>query len=186
MKKKCLKLNVFPWLELYKKQYYTNEELFAISKNYKLNKYNCKTIQSKDFTRKDIEIQLKYLSTLPKEYIQILQLYTLFDSDEINKYLRNSNKKISNILIHKINILRKIINNSPPFTQDYKFYRFVTDDFYLENIKINDVFYNKFAEQQIILTTYQPIGYVIIMLSQNNLFQYRWGKFKIYIEKQLK
>jgi len=77
--------------------------------------------------------------------LSMIQFYTLQGSSMFNLYLRNlvSYKSKNKYLESLIDPMWKLILSSPPFDNDYIFYRFVSNDDYLQNIDIGDFFIEK-------------------------------------------
>lgn len=76
----------------------------------------------------------------------VIQYYSLIGSYFINNYLRNTNNNIiyKNIVLE--NIITKLWNviiTAPAFDNDIYVYRFINNDVFLENLQIDDIYYDK-------------------------------------------
>ena len=135
------------------------EILFDGEKHYQI----CKLISNNDVNKELILDHTKYINNSDAKYL--IQYYSLYGSYFINKFLRNyiqvKNNKIiydkdnltKSSLVHNITSkLVKVVNNSPPLDNDYILYRFVTDDSYLNKIKVGE----HFIETGFMSTTRDP------------------------------
>ena len=152
--------------------YFTLKEIQNIALNNRIdtkmdqNKL-CNAIIKNEINYQLLLIHKKYM--LSSGAIDLVRYYTLQGSSTINKYLRNlTNYDYQNIHLENIiNPMWKLVLQSPEFDKNYVFYRFVHNDFYLENLKIGDVY----TEQGFLSTTRDPFynadfgfGFILIKI----------------------
>ena len=126
--------------------YYKKSELDNLIKNYSINdpiikdhsKY-CDIINEFEINAEILLLHQIYLNyNLTKAYVQF---YSLLGSFLFNNYLRNYDKFNKDLELEKhiINFYR-IINKAPEFNKNYTLFRFISNDDYLNELKINDIF----------------------------------------------
>ncbi len=168
----CKKKSFIPYFE-HLTPYYSKDELINLGLNMgKIKKLNkevlvdpeihykiCKRISKNDVNSELILKNCSYIKNSDSK--NLIQYYSLYGSFFINKLLRDifnskgklNSTKINNELI--INFAEKLnlaIRSAPKFDQDYIVYRFISDDSYLNKLKIGDLF----TETGIMSTTRDP------------------------------
>lgn len=135
----------------------------------------CKIIQLNDISSK---ILLKHQNhIIDSGSVGLIQYYTLQGSFFINQYLRQStsysfrNDYLENI----ISDMWKLVLDSPAFDRDYILYRFISEDSYLSNLKIGDIFQDKGFTS----TTRDPFY-------RTDLYKFGFILIKIRIPKNIK
>jgi len=176
----CIKPSYLPY-QNYQSPYYTKSELISMALNLKLipddnikpwsyKKSQLKTIceQLADYeisTKTLLHNQLYILYNNAKSYIQF---YSLFGSYYFNNYLRTKTNIIKDIdLESHIQNMLIIIKKSPALESNFEVYRFIENDDYLENVKINSIY----DENSFISTTRNPFyakdnvfGFILIKI----------------------
>jgi hypothetical protein len=148
----CKRNSFHPYLR-YLKPYYSKLELIKSGKNNKILKnikninifdekihYKiCKIISKNDISRE--EIKKSNLNIINNKLISLLTYYSFFGSFKFNNFLRNQEKeKISKFEYENIKKITNLIKDSPKLEKDYYFYRFLSNDDFLEKLKIGDNF----------------------------------------------
>lgn len=196
----CKKKSFIPYFN-HLKPYYSKDELINLGLNMnaisKINKETlinddkhyeiCKLISNNDITKELILSHTEYIKKSKSKYL--IMYYSLYGSYFMNKFLRNyftikndkliTNSKFmttSNIILNFTNKLINTINNAPAFDNDYILYRFVTDDSYLKNLKVGNIF----VETGFMSTTRDPF------YSNNNENEFGFILLKIRIPKNIK
>lgn len=169
------------------KPYYTKDEIVNLALNNKLLKEDkikslvnedykelCKKVKQYDI--KKINLIQHYNHIVIYNEISLIQYYSLTGFSILNFYLRNENAPQNDYFDKIIYTITKLIKNSPNFDEDYYVYRFVNDDEFLKDIKINDIF----IEKGFLSTTRNPFYKENI---NNNTFG--WNLLKIKIPKSI-
>ena len=135
--------------------YYKKNELIKLALNNNLIKksislidlnneeeYNiCKIVSKNDVDFNIILIHTEYI--LKSNYKSIIKYYSKYGSFFINKFLRGEDNYVSNNLLKMTKEMINLVINAPPLDKDYQFYRFITNDNYLSQLNINDIFIDK-------------------------------------------
>jgi len=144
------KISYLPFL--YKsKPYYSRKEIINMGLNFgdikpdktyydkdNLNKLYYKIIKH-DFSSRILLENLYYINKQKSH--NIIQFYTFHGSYYMNFYLRNIKNKIKDeYLENLIKYLWKLILNAPVIKKDKYVYRFISDDYFLQNLQINDIY----------------------------------------------
>ena len=134
------------------KPYYTKIELIKLGQNMNLLKEDidpefllkeeihydiCKKVSKNDVSFDEIKIHSDYI--INTDIISWITFYSFFGSFLFNKHLRN-NIEIDSFLNEGLNKIINAINSSPKLNNEYDMYRFVQDDSFIKNMKINDYF----------------------------------------------
>ena len=156
----CLKPSFVPFITM--KPYYTKSELInlALNMNLKLSdnmEEICKTVSKNDIDSNTILAHQQYIKQRAKAYVQ---LYSLLGSCYWNFYLRNECYR-DLYVENQIKQLYNIVHDAPSLNKDYWVYRFVSNDDYLNHLKVGDIFH----EKSFISTTRNPF-----YDTKNNLF----------------
>lgn len=131
--------------------YYSKKELLYFAENLEINTHDKLSVLSDDelcdiITQVDIssDILLKHMSYISKNNdIDIIQFYSMQGSSIMNQHLRNM-EKYKDADIEKLIIsLWKCIKLAPNFDKNYTLFRFITNDVFLQNLKINDIYIEK-------------------------------------------
>lgn len=146
------------------KPYYSRMELIKLGQNMDIMKkfdpkriidkdlhYKiCKKISNNDISRKEIRRFNKYL--INQKCLNWICFYSFTGSYLMNDFLRN--RKITNdkVLFDGINKISNVIKNAPSLEKDCYFYRFVSDDSFLSDIKIGQTF----VDEGFLSTTRDP------------------------------
>lgn len=173
--------------------YYTSNELYFLGFDWDLI-YNAKLTSNElkklcgQITQYDIpgktllDHQMYIYSTYT---IGLVKHYSLYGSYYINSYLRKSlcclldtcnvieknDNIIRNInLENQINLMINLIKKSPPFIKNHTVYRFIQNDDYIKDLKINDIY----TDPSFVSTTRDPFHY-----QQNYQFGFILMKIKI-------
>lgn len=112
-------------------------ELIDQDKHYEI----CKLISKNDVNFELIKEHFQYI--IDNELINIIKFYSLYGSCDINHFLRTyfkDNIKNSKLIVDTSLYLYNKITKAPPLTDNYYFYRFVTNDDYLKDLEIGDTF----------------------------------------------
>jgi hypothetical protein len=132
------------------KPYYTRIEMINLAKNAGEDIKNtindeqikelCKKISNNDITYKTLLDHKKYMVTTSS--IGLVQFYTFQGSFMMNQYLRSMTiYKNKNVYLEElIKPMWKLILSAPKFDKKYTLYRFIKNDDYISNLKINDTF----------------------------------------------
>ena len=146
----CKKNSFNPYIR-YLKPYYTKPEIVKLGQNMGLIKnvkpedliekyYNiCKKISNNDFSFD--EIKNNTIDIINNKTQSDICFYSFIGATLLNRFLRNQNIYTINTFFY--NRLINIINTvkiSKPLEKDYKIYRFLSDDSFLQNLKIGDFF----------------------------------------------
>jgi hypothetical protein len=135
--------------------YYNKNELIKLALNNQLIKKNisidvlnnqqeyeiCKIVSKNDVDFNIILTHTQYLLSSKKK--AVIKYYSKYGSFFINKFLREEEKLVSKMLYQMTFEMINLIENAPILDKDYIFYRFITNDNYLEDLKINDIFMDK-------------------------------------------
>jgi len=110
--------------------YYDKKKLYSL----------CEKIIENDISRKIIIAHQNHI--INENKIGLIQYYSFMGSSLINHYLRTQETYIfKNELIENITLsMNNLIINAPAFDKDYILYRFVNNDSYISDLKINDIF----------------------------------------------
>jgi hypothetical protein len=177
----CPKPSFIPYL-LTTTPYYTRSELINLALNQNIIKPSdkfydlqdllklCNIISNNDINANTLIKHQEYI----QNYKYLIKNFTFLSSSKYNRYLRNDNIK-DKYIENNINQIKELINNSPEFDKDYYIYRFISDDSFLENLKVGQIF----VDRGFISTTRNPFydGY-------NNVFGYILLKIKIPKKKK--
>jgi hypothetical protein len=132
--------------------YYNRTELINLALNMELIKPDktyytpdkikelCKLVKKNDISAVTL---LQHKEHIFKHHaIHLIQHYTLNGSYFFNKYLRNvGGSEIKNQLLEEnITPVWKLILSAPAFDKSYTVYRFVDSDYFLEHLKVGDIF----------------------------------------------
>jgi hypothetical protein len=172
----CPKPSFIPYL-LTTNPYYTRSELINLALNQNIikpsDKYYdlqdllklCNIISNNDINSNTLIKHQEYI----QKYKYLIKNFTFLSSSKYNKYLRSPTKQ-DKLLEENINNIKKLIKQAPEFDKDYYIYRFVSDDSFLQNLKVGEIF----VDRGFISTTRNPFydGY-------NNVFGYVLLKIKI-------
>ena len=136
------------------KPYYLRSEILNLASNIGIklkDKYYdeadiqdmCKVIRENDISAKILLDHQKYM--INENKVGLIQYYSLHGSYYINQYLRGLVKySHKNDYLEKlIYPMWKLVANAPAFDNDYVLYRFISDDSFLKNIEIGDVYMDK-------------------------------------------
>lgn len=128
----------------YVKPYYTKKELTCMALNSNLKVTDelqlCSIVSQSDISAK---LLLKHRSYLIKtNNINVIQYYSLNGSSHMNAYLRRPNYK-NDILESNILKMWNVVHNAPALEKDHIVYRFINDDSFISELKVNDVFIDK-------------------------------------------
>ena len=144
----CVKSSFIPFFK-HIKPYFTKEELIYSALNSSLIKEIdeskidlvkiCDLVTKNSILAKDILAHHNYIMKEGKQ--NLIKNYTFYDSYFFNNCLRNDNI-FDEIIYKNIVLLDKLIHNAPVFSNDIIVYRFITDDSYLKNLKVNDIYVN--------------------------------------------
>ena len=136
---------------LQSKPYYTRSEIINTGLNYgdikeddtyydpeKLKNVYNKIIKS-DFNSDILLEHLLYIND--NNCGNLIRFYTFTGSYYINNYLRDTKNNIKDKLMEKmIEKMWKLILNAPKLNSEKVVYRFIDDDFFLKNLKINEIY----------------------------------------------
>lgn len=163
------------------KSYYTKKEIINMSLNfnyinifekkktydndYLLKLYN--KIIKQDFNSSLLLNNLYYIYKTNNE--DIIKFYTFHGSYYINYYLRDTKNKIKdNFLEYLIKKLWNIILNAPKLKTEKIVYRFISEDFFLSNLKINDIYQDKgflsTTRNQFYDVNSEKFGYILLKI----------------------
>ena len=146
----CKKNSFSPYIR-YLKPYYTKPEIVKLGQNMGLIKnvkpedliekyYNiCKKISNNDFSFDEIKNNTSDI--INNKTQSDICFYSFIGATLLNRFLRNQNIYTINTFFY--NRLINIINTvkiSKPLEKEYKIYRFLSDDSFLQNLKIGDFF----------------------------------------------
>ncbi len=133
------------------KPYYSKTEIINMSLNMgktfdvsKLTEKNidelCEFVKNNDINSEILLEHQKHI--INNDMLGLIQYYTIQGSANLNSYLRNpSFSHHENIIYNKIIMnLWNLCNTAPDFDKNYIVYRFIKDDTFLNNIKINDIY----------------------------------------------
>lgn len=160
------------------KPYYSMDELYYLAIDWDL-------IQRPTFSTEQVTSLCNYIcnydidgqTLLDHQYyiynnknIGLIKHYSLYGSYYINNYLRNT-QKFKNITIeNQINSMIKLIKNCPKFLKSHTVYRFIKEDFFIDELKIGDIY----VDSSFMSTTRNPFKY-----QENYNFGYILLKIKI-------
>merc|ERR1712224_374463 len=94
-------------------------------------------------TREDISSKIiidHYKHIVKNNMYYFVKNFTFYGSSVINKFLRTSK---NNDIVENYNRMYQLIANAPKFDKNYYVYRFVSNDLFLQNLNIGDVFTDK-------------------------------------------
>jgi hypothetical protein len=141
--------------------YYTRSEIINMALNLNLIKSDmtvytpdklqslCKIVEENDINALTL---LKHQLYIQKNHAQhIIYYYTFYGSLYYNRYIR-SDSIYDPYINSKINDLFKLIKKGPPFEKDHIVYRFISNDEYLSDVKINGIY----TENSFISTSRNP------------------------------
>lgn len=133
------------------KPYYTRSEIINLALNmgikleekyYEPEDVNnlCSIISSNDISSKILLDHQKYI--IDNNKVGLVQYYTLQGSYFINQYMRNlSSYDYRNYYLESlITPLWELVNNAPSFDKTYTLYRFISNDNYLKDLSIGDMY----------------------------------------------
>ena len=101
----------------------------------------CKKISQNDISRNEIK---KFNDLIIKEKcISWLSYYSFVGSYIMNNFLRNNEIIINENLFNGLIKINNTIKKSPNLDNDYFFYRFISTDDFLKDIKVGDTFIDK-------------------------------------------
>jgi hypothetical protein len=132
--------------------YYTKLELIKLGKNMgvinnvdqkkilnkELHYKICKKISNNDISREEIKKFNQYL--IKEKCLNWICFYSFTGSYLLNNFLRDSDGIINKHLYEGLNKINNVIKNAPKLDKDYYFYRFISDDDFLKDIKIGQTF----------------------------------------------
>lgn len=145
----CSRPSFIPYLQS-STPYYTRSELINLALNLKLIKPSekfydiedilklCDQISSNDIKGETLMKHQEYI----KDYKYLIKNFTFMSSSKYNRYLRNK-ENTDLILENTIGKIVNLINNAPAFDKDYYIYRFISDDFFLQDLKVGQIFVDK-------------------------------------------
>jgi hypothetical protein len=161
----CKRNSFHPFI-YYLKPYYTKNELIKLGQNMNLieekikpedlidetKHYDiCKKISNNDVSFD--EIKEDSLKIIEHKTIADICFYSFIGAALINRFLRNQNDfKIDNFFYQRIKNVTKTIKQSTPLDKEYQIYRFISDDDFLKNLKVGDIF----SDAAFISTTRDP------------------------------
>jgi hypothetical protein len=134
------------------KPYYTKIELIKLGQNMDLVKEDldpefllkedihydiCKKVSKNDVSFEEIQIHSDFI--IKSDIISWVTFYSFYGSFLFNKHLRN-NIQINSFLNEGLIKIVKAINSSPKLNNEYEMYRFIQDDSFIKNMKVNDYF----------------------------------------------
>lgn len=136
------------------KPYYTKLELIKLGQNMKIidniniekllnQDYHfliCKKVSSNDVSFDEIEQHTNHI--IDSNVISYITFYSFFGSYLYNNLLRN-NKTINNFIYEGINNIVETIKTSPKLNNDYFIYRFIWNDYFIKDIKVGDIYFDK-------------------------------------------
>lgn len=151
----CKRNSFHPFI-YYLKPYYTKNELIKLGQNMNLieekitpedlidesKHYDiCKKISNNDVSFD--EIKEDTLKIIENKTIADICFYSFIGAALVNRFLRNQNDfKIDKFFHQRIKNVAKTINQSTPLDKEYQIYRFISDDDFLKNLKVGDIFYD--------------------------------------------
>jgi hypothetical protein len=160
------KRNSFNPFIYYLKPYYTKNELIKLGQNMNLLEEKikpedlidetkhyeiCKKISNNDVSFD--EIKEDTLKIIENKTIADICFYSFIGAALINRFLRNqSDFTIDKFFYQRIQNVSKTIKQSTPLEKDYQIYRFISDDDFLKNLKVGDIF----SDAAFISTTRDP------------------------------
>jgi hypothetical protein len=141
----CIRPSFLPIFR-YINPYYTKTELIYLALNIGIWKedYNidtiCSSVSDNDINcKKLLEHQIFIKKNNADNYIKY---YSFMGSSLFNNYLRSPSNYYRDINLEKhINNLKNILIKSPSWDKSYFFYRWINNDYFLKNIKVNDIWY---------------------------------------------
>jgi hypothetical protein len=145
------------------KPYYSRSEIINLALNmgiglenryYEIEDINslCDPISSNDISASTLLKHQRYI--IERNKVGLVQYYTLQGSFFINQYLRNmTSYEYRNMFLESIiTPMWELLNGAPPFDKSYTLYRFVSNDSYLRNLNIGDMY----TEEGFMSTTRDP------------------------------
>lgn len=143
---------------------------YEIEDVYKL----CDIISSNDISAKILLKHQKYI--IEHNKVGLVQYYTLQGSYFINQYLRSmTSYEYKNILLESIiTPMWELINDAPAFDKPYTLYRFISNDSYLHDLNIGDMY----TESGFTSTTRDPFY-------RSDLYKFGFILIKINIPKDV-
>jgi len=148
------KRNSFNPFIYYLKPYYTKNELIKLGQNMNLLEEKikpedlidetkhyeiCKKISNNDVSFD--EIKEDTLKIIENKTIADICFYSFIGAALINRFLRNqSDFTIDKFFYQRIQNVAKTIKQSTPLEKDYQIYRFISNDDFLQNLKVGDTF----------------------------------------------
>ena len=161
----CKRNSFHPFI-YYLKPYYTKNELIKLGQNMNLLKEEikpeelidegkhyeiCKRISNKDFSFD--EIKNDTITIINEKSIADVCFYTFIGASLINRYLRNQQEfKIDNFFYERIKNITNTIKKTDSLDNEYQIYRFISNDDFLKNLKIGDIF----SDSAFLSTTRDP------------------------------
>ena len=97
----------------------------------------CRKISNNDVSNAEIVEHSKHI--INEDIISWISFYSFYGSYLLNGYLRH-NKQINQFLYNGLTKLINAMKTSPSLHNNYFIYRFVWEDSFLSNLKINDIF----------------------------------------------
>ena len=126
--------------------YYTENEIISLSKNFGLDITQNMESLYKHIINNEItaKILIEHQTHIIKNSgVNSIQYYTTNIFKDVNKYLRD-NKTFENKIIEELILkIKKIIDTSPVFDNNYILYRFLSSDIFLSNLEIGDTYIEK-------------------------------------------
>jgi hypothetical protein len=133
------------------KPYFTRSEIINMARNMEMGNITdeidelkvenlCQEIKNNEM---DYTILLKHKQyMMNKESLGMVQFYTLQGSFIMNQYMRNKTfyKNQNEYLEKLIKPMWNLVLSAPEFDKKYTLYRFIKNDEYLRNLKVNDIF----------------------------------------------
>ena len=161
----CKRNSFHPFI-YYLKPYYTKNELIKLGQNMNLIEEKikpedlideikhyeiCKKISNNDVSFDEIKDDT--LKIIENKTIADICFYSFIGAALINRFLRNqSDFKIDKFFYQRIKNVSRTIKQSTPLEKEYQIYRFISNDDFLQNLKIGDIF----SDSAFLSTTRDP------------------------------
>lgn len=146
----CIKPSFIPYI-IYSNPYYSAREIKCMGLNMGLIKLNdkkiptdlCKKIRENDIHSKTLIEHQKYIEYSNGKYL--VEMFSMYGSYFMNKYMRNlTNSEVKELRLEKlIHNMNNLVSNAPKFSKSYYLYRFVSNDTFLQKLKVGDIFIDK-------------------------------------------
>lgn len=145
------------------KPYYSMDELYYLAIDWNLVEKPafsneqvsqlCKQICKYDIDADTLLNHQYYIYNLKN--IGLVKHYSLYGSYYINNYLRIKQTYKNSVIENQINSMIKLIKNAPGFKKSHTVYRFITEDFFIDNLKEGDIY----EDPSFMSTTRNPFKY---------------------------